>query len=145
MKAQQNWVAFALELIGSLILLWVVFWGVTVLMPSMASVWGVANGGFWLPLFLGVGVIASVALLFQSFANVAMSDCDCGCGCARGAKKTAFVAGVALVAITWGSSMWLWSTLIGFVIAYLGTMSASMSCTCGGMQGMPEKAATRKR
>jgi hypothetical protein len=145
MKAQQNWVAFALELVGSLLLLWSLFGGVTTLLPSMSSVWGAANSGIWLPFFVGVAVIASVMLFFQSFTNIAMGEV-CGCMHARGAKKTAVIAGVALVALTWSNMTWMWGALVGFVLAYLGTMSATMSCTCGGMwHEMPEKAASRRR
>lgn len=145
MKAQQNWVAFALELVGSLLLLWVLFGGAMTLWPTLSSVWGSSIGGFWTPVFIGTAAIASVMLFFQSFANIAMPGEGCGCIHSLGAKKTALVAGVALVALTWGNATFVWMTLIGFVLAYLGTMSAKMSCTCGEMAGgMPEKA-TRRR
>jgi hypothetical protein len=144
MKSSKNWMAFVLELIGSLVLLWTVFGGVTTLLPSMAPVWSTANGGIWLPIFVGAAAIASVVLFFQSFANITSAcECGCGCGCGHGkAKKAALVAGVTLVALTWGNMTWMWGAVLGFALVYLGAMSSAMSCTCA--TEMPAKA-PRKR
>lgn len=134
-KGTQNWGAFVLELVGSLILLYV---AAGLLSGGMAAsaVWS-NGGGIWLPFFVGVSVVASLALFFLSFANVA-GGCDCGCGCCgccgcgsgKKTAKVALAAGVTLIALTAGSMVLMEMVVVGFALAYVGTMSASMSCTC---------------
>ncbi|MDE1873750.1 MAG: hypothetical protein KGI04_01365 [Candidatus Micrarchaeota archaeon] len=117
-RGQQNMTAFILELIGSLAFLYVVFGGGLAGSPS-ATFAGV--GAFFLPLFVGASVIASVALFFASFGNLS------GMAGPRlslmGMGDSAFAA-VALTALTWSWSgsqgVFLWATLIGFILSFLG-------------------------
>ncbi len=117
-KAQQNASAFILELIGSLFFLYVVFGGGLSGTPS-ATFSGV--GAFFLPLFLGAAVIASVSLFFASFGNIT------GMASPRlnllGMGDTA-VAGLSLAALTWSwagtQSVFFWATLIGFIVSFVG-------------------------
>ena len=129
----QNWGAFILELVGGLILLYVAAGLMSGGMSAASAVWG-SGGGIWLPFFVGVSVIASLSLFFLSFANL-MGGCSCGCGCCgcgsgRKAKVAAVAAGVTLIALTAGNMVMMEMVIIGFALAYIGTMSASMSCTC---------------
>jgi hypothetical protein len=122
-KPTQNWGAFILELIGSLVFLWTIFAGVTMTLPTMASVWGTANGGIWLPFFVGTAVVASVALFFLSFASLGT-----GSGyAAKAATMAALLGGVTLAALTWGSMTYMAGAVIGFALAYLGSGMSMMS------------------
>ncbi len=122
-KPTQNWGAFLLELVGSLVFLWTLFVGVESALPSMAAVWGTANGGIWLPFFVGVAVVASVALFFLSFANLGMASGYT----AKATMMAAVLGGVTLAALTWGSMAYLAGAVIGFALAYLGSGMSMMS------------------
>ncbi len=113
-RAQQNWGAFVLQLIGSLVFLGVVFAG------SWSATGGVfaGSGSFWAPIFVGAAVIASVALFFASFGQITGWS---GPQMSLMGLETAAVAGLTLSALTWGSQTWLWATVLGFVLSFLGT------------------------
>lgn len=119
-KMKQNWGAFVLQLIGSLVLLAVVFGGgIPNSLTGMAIAWGA--GAFWLPVFVGVAVIASVALFFASFGYVSgMSGPRMG----MMGLTADVVAGLTLVALTWGNMTWVWSAILGFVLCFLGSAMA---------------------
>ncbi len=93
------------------------------LIPSMATVWGTANGGIWLPFFVGSAVIASVALFFLSFANMGMASEYT----AKAATTASVLAGVSLVALTWGNMTYMAGAVVGFALAYLGSGMFMMS------------------
>ena len=65
-----NAAAHALQFIGSLIFLGLIFWGGVGTQYSMNS-WNALGGGVWLPVFFSLAVVASIALFFVSIANLA--------------------------------------------------------------------------
>lgn len=141
-----NWGAFALEFAGSAILLFVAM-GVVNGGMAASGVWS-SGGGIWLPFFVGTAVIASMALFFLSFSNLCGScscGCGCGCGCGGGrkAKVAAVAAGVTLVALTVGQAQLMMLVLLGFALAFIGTIVSSGSCTCE-MAEPPSKPKSRK-
>ncbi len=113
-RAQQNWGAFVLQLIGSLVFLGVVFAG------SWSASGGVfaGTGSFWAPVFVGAAVVASVALFFTSFGQISGWS---GPQVSLMGLETSAVAGLTLSALTWGSSTWLWAAVLGFVLSFLGS------------------------
>ncbi len=116
-KAKQNWGAFVLQLIGSLVFLATVFGGgISLTGAAFAGV-----GAFWLPVFIGIAVIASVALFFASFGYVSgMSGPRMG----MIGLGTDGIAGLTLVALSWGSMNWVWTVILGFVLCFLGSAMA---------------------
>ncbi len=118
-KSQQNFGAFILELIGSLAFLYVVFGGGLTGSPS--ATFGGA-GAFFLPLFTGAAVIASVAMFFASFGSITGMS---GPRLMRMGMGDATVAGLSLTALTWSwsgtQSVFLYASLLGFVLSFLGS------------------------
>ena len=112
-RSQQNWGAFVLQIIGSLVFLGVIFSGA--LSVSGGVFTGV--GAFWAPLFVGAAVIAAIALFFASFGYVTGMNWP---NISLFGLETAAVAGIMLVALTWGNQPWLWATLLGFVLSFIG-------------------------
>lgn len=122
-RAQQNVSAFILELIGSLFFLYVVFGGGLTGSPSATFA---GAGAFFVPLFVGAALIASVALFFASFGHLTgMSSPRMGLL----GMGDAAVAGLTLAALTWSwsgaQSVYLYSALIGFIISFIGSAYAS--------------------
>lgn len=114
-----NTAAHALQFIGSLIFLGLIFWGGVGAQYNTGS-WNALGGGVWLPVFFSLGVIASIALFFVSTANLAGSG-----GVYRyGGMQLAAVAGVCLTALTYGSPGYFWAAVVGFIIAVIGGIFA---------------------
>ena len=113
-KMQQNWGAFVLQLIGSLVFLGVVFSGAWSISGGVFA----GSGSFWAPIFVGAAVIASVALFFASFGQITGWS---GPQMSLMGLETAAVAGLTLSALTWTSPTWLWASVIGFVLTFLGS------------------------
>lgn len=119
-RSQQNFGTFILELVGSLAFLYVVFGGGLSGSPSATFA---GAGAFFLPLFTGAAVIASVAMFFASFGSMTGM---------RGPKLMlmglgdATVAGLSLTALTWSwsgsQSVFLYASLLGFVLSFLGSV-----------------------
>ncbi len=112
-KSQQNWGAFVLQIIGSLIFLGVIFSG------AVSASGGVfaGTGAFWAPIFVGAAVIAAIALFFASFGYVTGVNWP---SINLFGLETAAVAGVTLAALTWANQTWLWAVLLGFVLSFIG-------------------------
>ena len=107
--------AHALQFIGSLIFLGLIFWGGVGAQYSMHS-WNSFGGGVWLPVFFSLAVVASIALFFVSIANLASPG-----GIYRhGGMQLAAVAGICLTALTYGSASYFWAAVVGFIIAVIG-------------------------
>jgi hypothetical protein len=118
-KARQNWSAFILELLGSLIFLTVVFTQGAV---SITGLTFAGSGSFWIPIFVGAAVISSVALFFASFGQITGFN---GPRISLMGLETTAVAGLTLSALTWSNQTWLWASILGFVLCFLGSaMSA---------------------
>ena len=113
-KMQPNWGAFVLQLLGSLVFLGVVFIGAW----STNGPAFVGGGSFWVPIFVGAAVISSIALFFSSFGHISGWE---GPSFRLMGLETAAVAGMTLSALTWGNQTWLWASLLGFVLTFLGT------------------------
>ena len=113
-KAKQNWGAFVLQLVGSIVFLGVVFTG------SWSASGGVfaGQGAFWAPIFVGAAVIGSVALFFASFGQITGWS---GPNMSIMGLETSAVAGLTLAALTWGNQTWLWASILGFVLTFLGS------------------------
>lgn len=112
-----NTEAHALQFIGSLIFLGLIFWGGVGTQYSVPS-WNALGGGLWLPVFFSLGVIAAIALFFVSVANLAAP----GGAYRYGGTQLAAVAGICLIALTFGSSGYFWAAIVGFVIAIIGSI-----------------------
>ncbi len=129
-KTRQNWVAFVLELIGSLVFLAVFFGQTGALNTTMGGIFG-GQGAFWLPVFYGAAVIASVALFFASFGNLTGMS---GPRLSLLGIGDAAVASICLAALTFSSStssvagtMGLWATVVGFALSFLGSAAGARS------------------
>ena len=113
-KGTTNWGVFALEFIGSLFFLAVVF---TTNGTYMNGNWGAA--ALWLPLLYAIGVVGSIALFFVSFGNL-MPGID-EKAVAAGAMKATVCTSVVLAALTYGNMAYFATVLIGFIIAFIGS------------------------
>ena len=109
--------AYGLQFIGSLIFLALVFSGIFAQYAEVA--WNALGGGLWLPVFVALSVVTSIALFFVSVANLTSSRSSYK----YGAAQLSGIAGISLVALTYGSSLY-WAAIVGFVIALLGSMFA---------------------
>jgi hypothetical protein len=131
-----SWGAYALEFIGSVLLLFVALELVSGGLAYLNSgIWG-GGGSMWLPFFIGIATISALALFLLSFAKLAtpcQCDCGCGCGCGCGggrkAKLATVAAGVSLVALTIGQAQMLALVILGFALVCIGTLVSS-KCTC---------------
>ncbi len=110
-KSQNNWGIFALEFIGSLIFLALVF--SSNYNSFMNGSWGAA--ALWLPILYAIAAVSSIALFFISFASIAGWK-----GAEKGAMCATVSAAVTLFALTAGNSLYFISAIIGFVIAFIG-------------------------
>jgi hypothetical protein len=113
-KQTTNWGVFALEFIGSLFFLAVIF---TSTGTYMNSNWGAA--ALWLPLLYAIGVIGAIALFFVSFGNL-INGLDLH-AVSAGAMKATVCTGIVLAALTYGNTTYFITTLIGFIIAFIGS------------------------
>jgi hypothetical protein len=127
--------AFALQFIGSLAYLWIVFGNGSALL-SAAGLWAL-----WVPPFIGIATVASITLFFTSFANLA----DMPLGAIVGVPVNA-IAGVTLIALTavsatpagagFGTTLY-YTAIFGFVAALLGGISARISFMRRPRRGRP--------
>lgn len=117
--------AFALQFIGSLFLLtvaamlWGTAGGTTVVTASSAYTTG---GAFWYPVFVGMALLGSIALLISSFASLtAMKSFSSG-----GSMTAALAASFSLLVLTMPTAVQTNSTyfilsLAGFILAFVGS------------------------
>ncbi len=112
-KTHINPGAFVLEIIGSLVYIFLVYlistngYGLRSLLLS-------GPGATWLPILYATALIGGVLLFITSFGNILSNN---------EFKKVTFLpailTGFALVALTAGTSL-LWVTLVGFVLSICG-------------------------
>jgi hypothetical protein len=119
-KKQSKGGVFALEFIGSLFYLLVVY-------QLIAGAIGFSalfsnTGSFWLPVFESTAVLASIALLFYSFTYLSNNVTHITVMGKSFDSILVCAAGFTLVALTMGNSSYLALTLIGFIIAFLGVL-----------------------
>lgn len=105
--------AFVLEIIGSLIYLFLVYFvsitGYGLMNPLLSG-----QGSLWLPILYATAFIGAVLLFITSFGNLTVSS-----KFKRAATLPAVLTGFALVTFTAGTN-WLWLALVGFVLAIIG-------------------------
>jgi hypothetical protein len=111
-RITQNWNAFILQLIGSLVFLATVFGGALNIGGGPFA----GAGAFWAPIFVGAAMIASVALFFASFGYITGMS---GPRMSMMGLGTDAIAGLTLTAMTWTSS-WIGAAVLGFVLCFLG-------------------------
>lgn len=110
---------FALEFVGSLFYLAVVFTGMAT--SYMNPVWNAA-ATLWLPLLYGAAVISAIALFFVSFANLSAPNWKTS----KCALCASVIGGFSLVALTAGNATFFLASIIGFVLAFVGSGMANM-------------------
>ncbi len=122
-NTEKNSTAFALQFLGGLVFLAVAWqlWGVA----STPAAWvgGLLGGAFLATVFYAVAVVSAVTLLLTSFAQLGSRAGMAGWK----AMKTTTVAVFVLAVLTVTNPTWLVVTLVGFVIASAGSVSAMMS------------------
>ncbi|MCL4374186.1 MAG: hypothetical protein M1360_03615 [Candidatus Marsarchaeota archaeon] len=121
-KKETNGGVFALEFIGSLFYLFVVYELISGAVGMNALFSG--TGAFWLPVFVSLSVLTSIILFFYSFTYLAPGRTGIKLsGCTIDGAATA-IAGFTLVALTFANVGYLALTLIGFIIAFIGVIMA---------------------
>ncbi|MGC8651681.1 MAG: hypothetical protein ACP5UH_00290 [Candidatus Micrarchaeia archaeon] len=119
-KKSANGGVFALEFIGSLFYLFVVYELISGAVGMNVLFSG--TGAFWLPVFASLAVLTSVILFFYSFTYLASSKVEMKLsGCTADLFATV-VAGLTLVALTFANASYLALALIGFIIAFIGVI-----------------------
>lgn len=105
--------AFVLEIIGSLIYLFLVY-VVSTSGYGMQSPVLSGAGSTWLPILYATALIGGVLLFITSFGSITTDN-----KFRRAKLATALFTGFALVTFTAGTSL-LWVTLVAFVLAIIG-------------------------
>ncbi len=136
-RGKGNIIAFALQFIGSLAYLWIVFGHGSALL-SAAGLWAV-----WVPPFIGIATVASITLFFASFTNLVGMPVGAFIGMPVNA-----IAGVTLIALTavsatpagagFGTPLY-YTAILGFVTALLGGISARRSFMHVPRRGRPPR------
>jgi hypothetical protein len=111
---------FALEFIGSLFFLFLVYLMAVGKMTLNSVVFG-GVGAFWLPLFAGASILASIALFFASFTYLSEPKLIAGEHTKNLGLKLAAVAGLTFFALTIGTPYFI-VALAGFLLALIGGM-----------------------
>ncbi len=111
---------FALELVGSLFFLYLVYLMAANLMPISIVFNG--TGAFWLPVFVGVSILASIALFIFSFSYLGEPKIRAGIRTKNLGLSLAVVAGITFFALTIGTP-YFFVALGGFVLSVIGGMA----------------------
>jgi hypothetical protein len=126
----KNLTGFAMQFLGGLVFLAVVWqlWGVA----SAPSLWGngLNSGAFWATILYAVAVLSTISLLFTSFAQLGGMSGMAGWR----AMKATTAAAFTLAILTASNQTWLTATVLGFLIASVGTASAMMKANWKGMK-----------
>ncbi|MGC8662366.1 MAG: hypothetical protein ACP5RT_01105 [Candidatus Micrarchaeia archaeon] len=113
-KQTTNWGVFALELIGSIFFLAVIYVSTG---SYMNSNW--TGAALWLPLLYAIGIVGAIALFLISFGNLVNGIDEHAL--TMGAMKATICTGIALAALSFGNTTYFVATLIGFIIAFIGS------------------------
>ncbi|MGC8669708.1 MAG: hypothetical protein ACP5TL_00970 [Candidatus Micrarchaeia archaeon] len=119
-KKESNSGVFALEFIGSLFYLFVVYELLSGAVGINALFSG--TGAFWLPIFVSVSIISTIILFFYSFSYISSSPLSIKVGNCNLDGLVAVMAGITLVTLTMSSTYLLVLTMIGFIISFIGVM-----------------------
>ncbi len=114
---KNNWAPFGLVFVGSIIYLAVVISA----LYSGRGIAGELTGGIWQPILIGLAVIGSISLFFVSFAGLAGMKPMAWIGI-----RIAALTGFSLVALTVGTGWLFTASIIGFILAFLGSGTAAM-------------------
>ena len=101
-------------------------WGVVGASVSTGWTGGLLGGAFLATVFYAVAVLSAVTLLFTSFAQLGSMAGMAGWK----AMKTTTAAAFVLVVLTVTNPTLLVVTLVGFLIASAGSVSAMMNMDC---------------
>lgn len=117
-----NWLAFVLVILSSLAFIdtWWNLWASGAASPAFTGA-----AAFWMPIFMGVGVIGSIALFFFSLGYLMPSSADMAKMMNMWVMKAVFATGITLTVWAWGSSMWVDMAILGFVLGFLGTWAGA--------------------
>ncbi len=117
---------FILAFLGSLAYLYVAY----SLLMGLQSGWTPSSvlfggtGSFFLPIFVGVGVISSIGLFLASFDLIKNAP-----NAKKWVFKTSMVGGITLIALFAGSvstPALVWYAILGFVLSMIGSIAAEM-------------------
>lgn len=106
---------FALEFVGSLFYLGVIF---SIAPVAYANAAWSGSAALWEPLLYAAATVSAIALFFISFGNLGKAFSKCA---AQGAMYSAIAGGFSLVALTAGNPAMFIASLIGFVLAFVGS------------------------
>lgn len=113
-----KWGVFALEIIGAIIFLWLVF---AVLNGNAYenSMW--SGAGLWLPLLYPAALLSAIGLFFISFSAVwKYGEVATKSGVPVSMLLSA-IAGFTTLALTVGSTVYMVAALVAFIISFVGT------------------------
>jgi len=116
---QTNGGVFALEFVGSLFYLVLVYLMAADVMP-VGAVFG-GTGSFWLPVFAGISVVAAIALFVFSFTYLAEPKLISGEHTKNLGLYFAAATGITFFAMTLGTSYFVLA-LAGFILSLIGGM-----------------------
>ncbi len=112
-KGHINPGAFALEMIGSLIYLFLVYF-VSISGYGLGNPLLSGQGSVWLPILYATAFIGAVLFFITSFGNLRADS-----RFKKAATAPAVLTAFALVTFTAGTN-WLWLALVGFVLSIIG-------------------------
>ena len=81
-------------------------------------------GSFFLPIFIGLGVVCSIGLFFSSFGLIKNEKRS-----KIGVGKTSIIGGVSLIALFAGSTTapaLVWYVILGFALSLIGSIVSDM-------------------
>ncbi|MEM3841602.1 MAG: hypothetical protein QXN59_02840 [Candidatus Micrarchaeaceae archaeon] len=119
-RAQSNVGTFALEFVGSLfylVLVYVIALDSMPLSPAFVNV-----GTFWLPVYVGIGIVSAIAMFFFSFTYLAEASILSGMHTRNFGLILALASGLTFLTMTVGSAYFI-IALVGFVLSVIGGIS----------------------
>ncbi|MCL5007471.1 MAG: hypothetical protein M1164_02210 [Candidatus Marsarchaeota archaeon] len=119
-KGQSNVGTFALEFVGSLFYLVLVYLMAAdemVASPVFANV-----GTFWLPVYVGIAIVSAIAMFFFSFTYLADASILSGMHTKNMGLILALASGITFLTLTVGSAYFI-VALVGFVLSVIGGIS----------------------
>ncbi len=117
-----NWTAFLAELVASILFIatWWTLWS-----SNAAAVAFSGAAAFWLPIFVGFGIVGSISLFFLSFGNATGGPMEGMQMMNMWALKATAISAVTLIVWAWPSQTWVWVSIVGFVLGFIGTWMAA--------------------
>ncbi len=113
-----KWGVFALEFIGAVIFLWLVF---AVLNGNAYENSAWSGAGLWLPLLYTAAIVSAIALFFVSFTSVwKYGEIATKTGVPM-SMMVSLIAGFTTLALTVGSTTYMIAALVAFIISFVGT------------------------